>query len=78
MIENDIEYKGFIAHYHFDDDKACYIATVINSSDTIKSQGLSPQAVTTAFHNGVDVYLERCKNKGLVPQQYCSTLRLDS
>lgn len=78
MTGNNIEYKGFVARYNFDNHNACYIATVINSTDTIKSHGRSPQAVTTAFQHCIDVYLELCKNKGLVPQQYRSPLLLDS
>ena len=75
-MQHNIEYKGFIAEYDFNEEKACYIAKVINSSDTIIAQGYSPDAIKHSFEQCIDVYLATCQNKGVIPKQYNSPWKL--
>ncbi|CAM4390075.1 MAG: hypothetical protein LEGION0398_MBIBDBAK_00154 [Legionellaceae bacterium] len=77
-MQNSIEYKGFIAQYDFNEEDACYVAKVINSTDTIITQGRSPEAIKCSFEQCIDVYLATCKNNGVIPNQYNSPWKLIS
>lgn len=75
MVSN-IEYKGFIANYKFDENKANYIAHVVNSYDDIICNGRSPNELRKSLIDCIDLYLDLCKKKGVVPNKLITNYKV--
>ncbi len=71
-----IEYKGYIGHFSFDEEKIMFFGKVANSHDFITFQGKSFSELKLNFRNSVDEYIAWCKRfrkeKTNPPQQKTS------
>lgn len=61
--------SGFVANLTFNDQKAAYIAKVINCEDTILCGGRSPKDIRKSLIDNIDLYLELCKRNGIMPHR---------
>jgi len=56
-----IEYKGYIGHFAFDEEKLMFFGKVANSHDLITFQGNSVKEIKFAFKDSIDEYIDWCK-----------------
>ena len=56
-----IEYKGYIGHFSFDEEKKMFFRKVANSHDFITFQGKSVSELKQSFRNSVEEYITWCK-----------------
>ena len=64
-----MKYKGYIAHFSYDENLALFQGKVSNIHDLITFQGKSMESLRFAFHDAVNEYLTWCKKIGRVPER---------
>lgn len=70
-------YKGYTARIEFDSRDAIFVGRVLGINDIISFHGDNVQALTNAFHEAIDHYLDDCKEAGRKPQKtYSGNLML--
>ena len=62
-----IEYKGYRAHFDFDEKANLFHGKASNTSYPIAFQGKSVKEAVQAFRYSIDEYLEWCKKYGKKP-----------
>ena len=60
-----MNYKGFEAVIHIDEDAGIFHGEVINTRDVITFQGKSVEDLKQAFEDSVEDYLEFCASRSL-------------
>lgn len=56
-----IEYKGYIGHFSFDEEKMMFFGKVANSHDFVTFQGKSISKLKESFRDSVEEYIAWCK-----------------
>jgi predicted HicB family RNase H-like nuclease len=56
-----IEYKGYIGHFSFDEEKKMFFGKVANCHDFITFQGKSVSELKQSFRDSVEEYIAWCK-----------------
>ena len=70
-------YKGYEGVVQFDEEAGVFTGEVINTRDVITFQGDSVRALTKAFHDSVDDYLDFCTSRNEEPEKpFSGTLSL--
>ncbi|MFZ5902829.1 MAG: type II toxin-antitoxin system HicB family antitoxin [Chloroflexota bacterium] len=64
-----MQYKGYLAHIHFDDESNIFHGEVINIRDVITFQGKAVTELRRAFEESVEDYLAFCAERGEEPNQ---------
>ncbi len=62
-----MKYKGYIGCLQYDDEAKLFHGEVIGLKDVITFQGIAVKELEQAFHDSVDDYLSRCKERGEKP-----------
>ena len=62
-------YKGYIAQVKLDEEAKTFYGEILNSSAIIHFRGESVAALEKSFHEGVDEYLETCKEERIDPER---------
>jgi predicted HicB family RNase H-like nuclease len=62
-----IEYKGYRAHFDFDEKTNLFYGKVSTTSYPLTFQGKSVKEASQAFRDSIDEYLEWCKKYGEKP-----------
>ncbi len=65
---NQMEYKGYTAAVHYDDDDDCFVGRVIGITDRIVFDGESTNELRRNFHEVLNTYLAHCKQVGKIPE----------
>ncbi len=60
-VNSMIEYRGYIGHFSFDEEKMMFFGKVANSHDFITFQGKSVSELKLNFRNSVEEYIAWCK-----------------
>lgn len=79
-MKNVITHKGYYGTVEYSEEDDILFGQVIGISDLISYEGKSVQELREDFINGVDDYLEHCKQIGKEPNKPYSgkfTLRID-
>jgi predicted HicB family RNase H-like nuclease len=67
---NDIlEYKGYYASLHFSSEDEVFYGKLLGIDDLVNFEGASVKELKKAFQEGVDDYLETCKELGKEPNK---------
>jgi predicted HicB family RNase H-like nuclease len=64
-----MKYKGYIAHFFFDETLQLFQGKVSNIHDLITFQGKSMETLRFAFHDAVNEHLAWCKKIGKDPER---------
>lgn len=64
-----LKYKGYVAKTEIDVDSNLIFGEVIGSRDMVTFQGETVAEAVRAFHESVDLYLDICREHGLVPDR---------
>ena len=64
-----MEYKGYYGSVHYSDEDKCFFGKIEHIRDLISYEGQDVVSLRKAFENGVDDYLETCKNKNKIPDR---------
>lgn len=64
-----IEYKGYIAHFFFDENTHLFHGRVANTNDVITFQGKSVKELTFAFKNAINEHIEWSEKYGKEPKK---------
>jgi len=59
-----IEYRGYIAHFFFDESTQLFQGRVANTHDLITFQGKSVKEIQEAFKDAINDHIEWCKKHG--------------
>ncbi len=65
---NQMEYKGYTAAVHYDEDDDCFVGRVIGITDRIVFDGESTGELRRNFHEVLDTYLAHCGQTGKIPE----------
>lgn len=67
---NYLEYKGYKGSVDYDAENRCLVGKVLGmSKDSITYEGNTIDELEADFRNGIDDYLESCKEAGIVPRK---------
>ena len=65
---NQMEYKGYTAAVHYDEDDDCFVGRVIGITDRIVFDGESTGELRRNFHEVLNTYLLHCERTGKIPE----------
>lgn len=68
-----IEYKGYIGHFAFDEEKMMFHGKVLNTHYLITFQGKSVESTNHAFRDAINEYIDWCKKNGKMPENHFKT-----
>jgi predicted HicB family RNase H-like nuclease len=69
MINNTLEYQGYIAQLNFDWQDNIIVGEVINTRAIISFHADSIPEIKQAFEDMVDTYIEACNAEGISPSR---------
>lgn len=65
-----LKYKGYFGSVDFSGDDNCLYGKVLGmSKDVISYEGKTVEELKADFEEGIDSYLESCKNRGIEPRK---------
>ena len=68
-MKNTIEYKGYTGSVEYSDEDGIFFGKVQFIRTSISYEGADAVSLRQDFHDGIDDYLEMCKEKNLNPEQ---------
>jgi predicted HicB family RNase H-like nuclease len=69
MMDNVMEYKGYIGKFGYEEGDDALHGVVVNLRDVIHFQGKSIEELRQSLQEGVDDYLAWCKKDGVTPEK---------
>lgn len=69
MLKNQMEYKGYIGLFTFDEKLELFQGRISNIKDLITFQGKSMETLEYAFKDAINEYLNWCKKNGKDPEK---------
>lgn len=67
-MKNTLSYKGYLGTVNFDSEDRIFHGRVIGISDVIGFEGDTVNELESDFQNGVDDYIETCRDIGKIPE----------
>lgn len=61
MMNNTIQYKGYVGSVKFSDEDGIFYGKVLGIRSLISYEGKSEKDLLADFHSAVDDYLENCR-----------------
>lgn len=68
-MKNTMEYKGYTGSVEYSDEDGIFFGKVQFIRTLISYEGSNAEELRKDFHDGLDDYLEMCKEKNIVPEQ---------
>ena len=71
MKEDVLTYKEFVGSVHFSAEDKIFYGKIEGINDLVTFEGKTVDVLIKAFHEGVDDYIELCKEAGKKPVKSC-------
>ena len=68
MINNTIEYEGYIGSIEFSEEDGLFYGKVQGIRSLISYEGTTASELLNDFHSAVDDYLSLCEEEGIAPE----------
>lgn len=68
-MKNVLEFKGYTGSVEFSAEDNVFFGKIVGIRDVITFEGTTVKALTKAFHEAVDNYLETCETMGKEPDK---------
>ncbi len=64
-----LRYKNYIGLVEYDSDAKIFTGEVVGVRSVITFQGRTPEEIEASFRESVDLYLEMCREDGIIPDK---------
>ena len=68
MMNNTMEYRGYVGSVEFSEEDGIFYGKVMGIRALISYEGTTAKELVEDFHTAVDDYLALCENKGVKPE----------
>ena len=70
MTMDKLEYKGYFGSIEYSEVDKCFFGKVLGMNQScITYEGENATEIIEDFKGAVDMYLDHCKNKGIIPEK---------